>query len=89
MLKRCLIIASLFLVSVPAVSQTSEDTIPPAIIEIPEIDTSVDYDELMNELDLFLDSLLKPKSFFLVNFSLGSNYFNYWRRNLTQLEPTK
>ena len=87
--KRYLIIAWFFLLSVPGLSQTSRDTLPPTIIEIPEIDTNLNYDELMNELDLFLDSLLKPKSFFLANFSLGSNYFNYWRRNLTQLESTK
>ena len=89
MIKRYLIIASLFLLSVPGISQSTRDTLPDTVIEIPGIDTSLNYDELMNELDLFLDSLLKPKSFFLVNFSLGSNYFNYWRRNLTQLESTK
>jgi hypothetical protein len=89
MIKRYLIIVYLFLLSVPGFSQTPRDTLPDAAFEIPGIDTSLDYDELMNELDLFLDSLLRPKSFFLVNFSVGSNYFNYWRRNLTLLESTK
>ena len=89
MIKRYLIIVFFFLLSVPGFSQTTGDTIPASTIKIPDVDTSLNYDELMNELDLFLDSLLKPKSFFLVNFSLGSNYFNYWRRNLTQLEATK
>jgi len=89
MIKRYLIIFFFFLLSVPGFSQTTGDTIPVSTIKIPDVDTSLNYDELMNELDLFLDSLLKPKSFFLVNFSLGSNYFNYWRRNLTQLEATK
>jgi len=89
MIKRYLIIVALFLLSVPGFSQTPRDTLTDSAIEIPGIDTSLNYDELMDELDLFLDSLLKPKSFFLVNFSLGSNYFNYWRKNLTQLESTK
>ena len=89
MIKRYLIIVSLFLLSVPGYSQSTTDTLPVSTIETSDVDTTFDYDELMNELDLFLDSLLKPKSFLLVNFSLGSNYFNYWRKNLTQLESTK
>jgi hypothetical protein len=89
MIKRYLIIVSLFLLSVPGYSQSTTDTVPVSTIGTPDVDTTFDYDELMDELDLFLDSLLRPKSFFLVNFSLGSNYFNYWRRNLTQLESTK
>jgi hypothetical protein len=71
MLKRYLIIVSFFLLSAPGFSQTTKDTIPGSAIDIPDVDTSLNYDELMNELDLFLDSLLKPKSFFLVNFSLA------------------
>ena len=89
MLKLALIIVTFFFITVPGLTQTSRDTVPVATTEHLEIDTTLDFDELMNDLDLFLDSLLKPRSYFLVNFSLGSNYFNYWRRNLTQLESTK
>ena len=89
MFKRYIIIGFVFLISVPGLSQDTRDTLPFSKNEDLEIDTSLNLDELMDELDLFLDSLLKPRSFFLANVSVGSNYFNYWRRNLTQLESTK
>ena len=89
MFKRYITIAFIVLISVPGLSQSSRDTVPIVRNEELEIDTSLNFDELMNEMDLFLDSLLKPRSFFLANVSLGSNYFNYWRRNLTQLESSK
>ena len=89
MFKHYIIIGFISLISVPGLSQTTTDTLPISKNEDLEIDTTIDFDELMNEMDLFLDSLLKPRSFFLANMSLGSNYFNYWRRNLTQLESTK
>jgi len=89
MFKQYIIIAFIILFSLPCLSQTARDTLPVSKNDDLEIDTSMNFDELMNEMDFFLDSLLKPRSFFLANVSLGSNYFNYWRRNLTQLESTK
>jgi len=89
MFKHYITIAFIVLISVPGFSQPGRDTIPIGRIEELEIDTSLDFDDLMNEMELFLDSMLKPRSFFLANVSVGSNYFNYWRRNLTQLEAAK
>lgn len=37
----------------------------------------LDYDELFSELDLLLDSLNTPRSFSLVNVSVGRSYFTY------------
>ena len=54
MIKRYLIIFFFFLLSVPGFSQTTGDTIPVSTIKIPDVDTSLNYDELMNELDLSL-----------------------------------
>lgn len=38
---------------------------------------AVDYDVLFDELDDFLDSLLKPRSYTIVSVNGGSNYFDY------------
>jgi hypothetical protein len=44
---------------------------------VSSIDTSFDYDELMQDLDDFLDSILLPHSYFLGSLSLSRNYFTY------------
>jgi hypothetical protein len=47
-----------------------------------QVDTSiVDYDELFDELDNFLDSMLQPGSFLLINTGISSNYFTYGSSN--------
>lgn len=58
----------------------------------PDVDTSftdVDYDELFNELDLLLDSLIKPRNFGLLNLAVGPNYFNYQSKESYLLEASK
>ena len=37
----------------------------------------VDYDELFSELDAFLDSLLAPKSYAVVNVGVGTGFYDY------------
>ena len=37
----------------------------------------VDYDELFSELDAFLDSLLAPKSYAVVNIGAGTGFYDY------------
>jgi hypothetical protein len=89
MLKHHLITACFVALSVIGFSQTTKDTIPVASDESLEIDTSFNIDDLLNEMDLFLDSLLKPRSYFLASVSVGSNYFNYVKRNPLRLESEK
>src|SRR6476661_1475689 len=51
----------------------AQDSLPPAAM-----DTSIsDYDFLINELDMLLDSLMTPHSFFMINMSAGSSYLSY------------
>lgn len=52
-------------------------------------DTAIDYDELLNDLDAFLDSILNPRSYFLANVSAGSGYFNYARGNSLKVDTKK
>lgn len=40
-------------------------------------DTTVNYDELLDELDLFLDSLLSPRSYFTFSAAGSRGFFNY------------
>lgn len=83
MLKRYFILAGIVLLSFASFSQvTPKDTLRVTTDDdLLAIDTTMDYDDLMSELDLFLDSLLAPRSFFLINVSAGSGYFNYPRAN--------
>ena len=47
----------------------------------PSVDTSIyDYDELFNELDAFLDSLMSPRSYTVINVGVGTGFFNYESR---------
>lgn len=43
----------------------------------PLLDTSVNYDELFNELDSFLDSLLSPRTYTIISLAAGTNFFDY------------
>lgn len=67
---------------------TRPDTIPvpAAVNNAMAMDTTLDYDELFNDFDLFLDSILSPHSYFLANLSVGQGYFNYPYRFNTRIK---
>ena len=46
-------------------------------ISDPLLDSPVNYDELFNELDAFLDSLLAPRTYTVLSFGAGTNFFDY------------
>ena len=90
MFKKYIVTAGFVLLSVAGFPQTTpRDTVPVSPQENLDFDTTFDYDELLDEMDIFLDSLLMPRSYFLASISVGSNYFNFWRRNYTGLESSK
>lgn len=81
--------AGFVLLSFTCIAQTTpRDTVPSSSQESLEFDTTLNYDELLEEMDLFLDSLLMPRSYFLASVSAGSGYFNYSKRN-NKLETLK
>ena len=43
----------------------------------PLTDTTINYDELFNELDSFLDSLLAPRTYTVISVAAGTNFFDY------------
>jgi hypothetical protein len=53
------------------------------------VDTSFDYDDLLDELDGFLDSIQAPRSFFLVSGSVASGYFDFKTKSDTVLNSLK
>lgn len=59
-----------------------------SVMRDPVRDTNVDYDALFNELDDFLDSLLKPRSYTVINISAGSSFFDY-SSSSTKLESKR
>ncbi len=65
------------------------DTIPRLQDDDMAIDTSLDYDDLFNDLKSFMDSLLRPRSYFQVNVSASSGYFNFKEKNNTRLYVDK
>jgi len=72
-----------------AYAQTPERDSTPVSSNDLAIDTSIDYDDLFNEFDLFLDSILKPRSYFLVNMSVGQGYFNFAKESNTQINSVR
>lgn len=49
----------------------------------------IDYDELFTELESFLDSLTKPRSFFLINAGVGNRVFNFQSANSNRIHATQ
>src|SRR3569833_158725 len=56
----------------------------------PAIDTSyTDYDALFSEMDAFLDSILAPRNFTLINLGATTAYFNYVSKESNLLTTNK
>lgn len=63
--------------------QTRQDsTITPAGKNTQDlIDTSINYDELFQDFDAFMDSILSPHSYLLVSISAGKGFYNFEVKN--------
>jgi len=84
---KCMIISVGILFSLAGYSQTSPtDSIPQLGVENLAVDTSLDYEDMMSDLGNFLDSLLSPRSYFLVSASASRGYFNYKNNAGTKIE---
>lgn len=78
--KKYILIALLSLFSgvmVQAQDNPPKDTIPISIEDDLAMDTTLDYDDLLDDFMSFIDSLLAPRSYLLINVSGSANYFNY------------
>jgi hypothetical protein len=52
-------------------------------------DSTAYYDELLSELDDFLDSLTAPRNMFSVNIGFANNYLNYIKGNINGVQADK
>lgn len=81
MIKRWSILPALVLLVATAHAQGNRaDTAITPIkqqIDASLIDTSIDYDELFQDFDAFMDSILSPHSYLLVSMSAGKGYYNF------------
>jgi hypothetical protein len=52
-------------------------------------DTSLDYDDLFQDFDAFMDSILSPHSYFLASLSLSKGYYNFESKTNLSIESSK
>lgn len=87
---KCMIFWMATLFTLTGFSQTKPtDSIPPPGIEDLAVDTSLDYEDMMTDLVNFMDSILAPRSYFLISASASNGYFNYSNNAGTRIETKK
>lgn len=57
--------------------------------EIPVLDTTLNYDELFQDFDAFMDSILSPHSYFLASVSFSKGYYNFQQKTNSIVESEK
>src|SRR5437868_7586893 len=65
------------------------DTVSSANDKLLAIDISLDYDNVLDELGNFLDSLTAPRSNFLLNVSASNEYFTYKTSTVDKIDIKK
>ena len=90
MLKKWSILLAFVMLFATADAQyNSVDTAISPSKEIPVLDTTLDYDELFQDFDAFMDSILSPHSYFLASLSMAKVYYNFERKNSSVIETAK
>lgn len=79
------------LVSVAMAQQTRQDSsIAKMLSENKElIDTTINYDELFQDFDAFMDSILSPHSYLLLSVSASKGYYNFEVKNSYDVTTSK
>ena len=57
--------------------------------DIPVLDTSLNYDELFQDFDAFMDSILSPHSYFLFSLGMTSGYYNFEQKSTSTVLAEK
>jgi hypothetical protein len=91
MLKKSLIILPLLFLGMASYTQvsSSDTTKKKEKVEDWAIDSTIDYDLLLQDMETFLDSISSPHSYLLGSFAMGSGYFNYTSKSTTLLETRR
>lgn len=53
------------------------------------IDTTIDYEDLFQDFESFMDSILSPRSYFLANVSIGKGFYSFERKANTDVASEK
>ena len=90
MLKKCFILPAFFVLGVVAYTQNNPaDSVISPVPDKSLIDTSLNYDELFQDFDAFMDSILTPHSYFLASLSMSKGYYSFERKNSSSIETIK
>jgi len=90
MLKKWSILLALIMPGVAAYTQSnSVDSITTPFKDVARIDTTLNYEDLFQDFDAFMDSILTPRSYFLGSFSLGKGYYNFERKGSSVLTTSQ
>lgn len=65
------------------------DTISRPVTKTPAIDTTFDYDDLFQDFDAFMDSILSPHSYFLAGLSVSKGYYTFESKASAAIESRK
>lgn len=57
--------------------------------DISVLDTTINYEELFQDLDAFMDSILSPHSYFLASLSLSKGYYNLENKDVSFITTSK
>ena len=90
MLRKWSILLAFILLGATAYSQQNPaDTIiaPPKDFSV--IDTTLNYEELFQDFDAFMDSILSPNNYFMASLSIGKGYYSFEQKNRSSLETQK
>jgi len=91
MLKKRIIILPLLFLGMASYTQSSssDTTKKKEKVEDWAIDSTIDYDLLLQDMEAFLDSISSPHSYLLGSFAMGTGYFNYTSKSTSLLETRK
>jgi len=62
---------------------------PPKHNDAALIDTTIDYDQLFRDFDDFMDSILAPRSYFLMSISAGKGFYNFENKSTYDITTSK
>lgn len=90
MMKRWSILPALFLLVLTAHAQVNpaDTTIKPVDTDL-LTDTSINYDELFQDFDAFMDSILSPHSYVLFSLSASKGFYNFENKTTSDVTVSK
>src|SRR5688572_7948644 len=91
--KKWSLILAFMLPGITVLSQVNpKDTSRAPITDIPVLDTTLNYEELFQDFDEFMDSILTPRSYLLASISTTNGYYSFEQKTneaiLTQKKLT-